>query len=288
MKKQNAKYALGIAWFILSLFISNLNDILMKHLGSNLHPTQVAFMRFLFGTLSLLPFMLYGGLASFQTSRISIHIVRGLLLFLGISVWCFGLGIVPILSATLLTFTIPFFVLIMAPIFLGEKVKKSLWVATFLGFLGVYFVLNPHAEDFNVFSIVMLISALLFATLDIINKKFVSKESMLSMLFYSALFTTILGALPAYYYWRSMSDIQILLLAVLGAFGNLILYCILKAFAYVRASDVSPYRYLELVVSAFTGFVLFNEAPTMHTIVGAIIIIPSTFYIGYMRMQEKG
>lgn len=284
--QNNIKYFKGIAWFILSIVISNLNDVMTKYLGTSLHPVQVAFLRFLFGTLSLLPFMVYFGKKSFKTSRPSLHIARGALLFVGISIWCFGLNIIPIVSATLLTFTIPFFVLMMAPIFLNEKVGLPLWVATIIGFIGVVFVLEPHAEDFNPFSLLMIVAAFLFASLDIINKKFAIRETMLSMLFYSAAVTAILAAAPAIYYWEPVSDMQWLLLAVLGACGNLILYCILKAFANVKASDVSPYRYLELILSGFMGMLIFGEMVSDNIIIGALIIIPTTFFIGYIRSKQ--
>jgi S-adenosylmethionine uptake transporter len=166
MKKINKQYLLGITWFIASLVISCGNDVITKYLGTNLHPMQVAFLRFFFGTLSLLPFMLYNGKQAFQTSRPIIHIIRGTLLFVAITIWCFGLNIVPILSATLLTFTIPFFVLILAPIFLKETVSWPLWTATILGFAGVILVLDPTHIDFNPLSLLMLSSALLFASLD--------------------------------------------------------------------------------------------------------------------------
>lgn len=287
LKARSAKYLIGISWFLLSLLVSNLNDVTAKYLGGNLHPTQVAFLRFLFGTLSLLPFMLYYRATSFKTSRPLVHVARGTLLFFGISIWIFGLNFIHITAATILTFTIPLFILILAPIFLGEKVSPRLWFATIIGFLGVLVVFNPLKADFNTLSLVMLLSSLMFASLDIINKKFVIQESMLSMLFYSAVVTTILGFYPAYLFWQQVTTHQLVLLFALGAGSNLILYFLLKAFSIINASDVAPYRYLELVLSAFFGFIIFAEIPTFETMIGACIIIPTTLYVAYQKMESK-
>ncbi len=280
-------YMQGILWFILSLIISNLNDIITKYLASNIHPVQISFLRFTFGCIVLLPFMMYFGVSHFKTSRPWVHLIRGLLLFVGISIWGFGLTLIPIASATLLTFTIPFFILLLAPIFLKEKVSGNLWSATIFGFVGVYFVLHPTTHDFNPFSLLMVMSAMLFAILDIINKKFVITETMLSMLFYSALVTATLAALPAYLYWMPMDYISWLLIVVLGAGSNLILYCILKAFSYVKASDVAPFRYLELVLSSVAGVFLFQEALSSHMFIGTLIIVPTTLYIAYSTAKTK-
>jgi S-adenosylmethionine uptake transporter len=118
------QYIVGISWFILSLVISNLNDVLQKYLGTSIHPAQTTFCRCLFGTLSLLPFMFWHGLSSFKTQRPILHVVRGGLLYFGIAIWIAGLGYVPLATATIMTFTIPLFILMMAPIFLGGNIIR--------------------------------------------------------------------------------------------------------------------------------------------------------------------
>lgn len=286
LKARSAQYLIGISWFVLSLMVSNLNDVTAKYLGGNLHPTQVAFLRFLFGTISLLPLMFYHSATAFKTSRPLVHVARGTLLFFGISIWVFGLNHIHITAATIITFTIPLFILVLAPIFLGEKVSSRLWFATIIGFLGVLVMYNPMSAGFSLLSLLMLLSSLMFAALDIINKKFVIKESMLSMLFYSALVTTILGFYPAYLFWQPITVQQFILLFALGACSNLILFFLLKAFSLVHASDVAPYRYLELVMSAFFGVVIFAEIPTIETLLGACIIIPTTLYVAYNRIES--
>lgn len=283
--KYNAKYVQGIAWFLLSIIVSNANDVIVKFMSDSMHFMQISFFRFAFGTLSLLPFMLYFGRSAFATSRPIVHMARGAILFFAMSMWIYGLGLVPIASATLITFTIPVFVLIMAPLFLREKVGSMLWVATILGLLGVVIVFNPSSADFNPLALFMLLSAIMFASLDIINKKFVIKESMLSMLFYSALTTTVLSAYPAYLLWKTPELRDIGLLIALGIGSNFVLYCLLKAFAIVNASAVAPYRYLELVISGITGYILFSETPGMNMLLGAAIIIPATLYIAYAQIK---
>lgn len=227
-----------------------------------------------------------GSLQSFKTSRVEVHFIRGAILFLGIALWCYGLSCVPIVSATLMTFIIPLFVLMLAPIFLKEKVNKHLIFATIVGFIGALISLNVIKIDFSLTSLALLVSAFLFASLDIINKKFVMQESMLSMLFYSALVTSILGAIPAYLVWQSVGLHDLLILGYLGAGSNIILFCLLKAFARVTASSVAPYRYLELFFSAAIGFIIFSETPNSTMIIGSLLIIPSTIYVTISKAKS--
>lgn len=287
LSKNSLNYFRGVSWFILSLVISITNDAFAKHLGENLHSVQITFLRFLFGTLSLLPFMIYYGKTSFHTSRIGLHVVRGGLLFCAIALWCFGLTQGPITVATTLTFIIPMFVLVLARIFLKETVGWARWIVTIIGFLGATIVLEPTNVNFSPLILLLVLATAMFATLDVINKKFIVKESMLAMLFYTALVTMLLGAVPAFFVWKSPSMIQWGVLFLSGCGGNLLLFCLLKAFSATDASAIAPYRYVELVLSAGLGFLVFNEIPTRALCLGSLIIIPCTLFLMYSETRAK-
>ena len=109
---------------------------------------------------------------------------------------------------------------------------------------------------------------------------------MISMLFYSAMITTILAFPFAMYNWIMPNIEELILLFVLGMSANLILFFILKAFSYADATAVMPYRYLELIMSAGIAYIVFSEIPSTSTIYGALIIIPSTLFIIYSEKKE--
>jgi S-adenosylmethionine uptake transporter len=286
MKINYINYFIGIFWFIASLFISSLNDILTKYLGNSINPYEIVFFRYLFGTLTLLPFMIFYGKSTFVTSRPMVHILRGFLLFGGIALWCHALNVVIVTVATVINFTIPLFVLIFARIFLRENVTLNRWMATIVGLIGIIVVINPISPNFNIMSGLLIFGSIMFACLDVINKKYVIKESMFSMLFYSNIVTLILSTGPAFYNWSVPATQDLLLLLVLGGGANLILYFLLKSFALIDASAVAPYRYIELLISASLAYLIFNEIPTPHTLIGAAIIIPSTLFVIYNEIKK--
>lgn len=280
------KYFIGVSWFILSLFSSSVNDVISKYAGVRLHSYEITFFRFAFGTLTLIPFILYFGFGTLKTSRPVIHFFRGFLLFLGIAAWTYGLGLVPVTTATVVSFTIPIFVLVLGVFFLSENIIWQRWVVTLVAFTGLVVTLNPNADDFNPEVLVFVAAAVAFAVLDIINKKFVIKETMISMLFYSAIITAILAFPFALQHWVDPTMEELTLLFVLGASANLILFFILKAFSYADATALAPYRYIELVVSAIIAYAVFRELPSEATIYGALIVIPSTLFIIYSERKE--
>lgn len=281
MHKYNLNYFIGISWFILSLFVCIGNDSIMKLLGNNYQISQIMFLRYLFATISILPCMvLHDGRRSFFTKYPTIHIARAALLSIGITMYCFSLTKLPLSTVITINFTIPIFTLILAFIFLKENVTRPKIIATLVGFVGIMITAEPTRANFASYAIIILLaSSVMFAVLDIMNKKFVIQEGILTMLFYTAIATTAFCAIPAWLSWKSLALFDLMLFVFLGIGANLLLYCILKAFERVDISSIAPFRYIEFLLSMIIGFVLFHEIPTLSTIIGACIIAPSTLYI---------
>ncbi len=267
----------------MSLVVSSSNDAITKYIGTRIDPWQVAFFRCLFSVGSLLPLMLYYGSVSFQTHRPWLQVLRGGVLFVAISLWSHGLEVVPITTATIMSFTVPIFALLLAPTFLKERVTGLMWVATLLAFCGVVLVLQPQHRSFSIASVNFVIAAFLFGMLDVVNKKYVTKEPLLGMLLYPTLVAAILLALPAMYAESIPTKYDLVWLSILGIGSNLILYFLLKAFALASVSSLAPLRYLELPISVGTGYGLFRELPASHSYLGAALIILCTLLIVYTQ-----
>ena len=62
----------------------------------------------------------------------------------------------------------------------------------------------------------------------------------------------------------------------------------MKAFANTDATALAPYRYFELVVSAIIAYIIFLEVPSNATIIGSLVVIPSTLFIIYSEKKEIG
>lgn len=280
-------YPQGVFWALLVCVISASNDVLMRLTGERLGGMQVAFFRFFFATLTLLPFMLYRGKEAFVTQHPILHAFRAILGFGAVACWCYGVTLVPLTTATTLSLTVPLFVLPMAYFFLKEKVGLPRTLATLAGFAGILVIVQPSTTDFNAGALVLLASATMFAMSDILNKKMVGGESPYTMLFYFAAGTTIAGAIPAYLVWQSPTLHELGLLALLGIGGNLILFCLLKAFKATEVSALAPIRYVELIISGLLGFIVFSELPHLTTLLGALIIVPSTLAITYYETHQR-
>lgn len=305
-------YLQGVLWALMVCFISSLNDVFIRLAGDRLDSLQVAFLRFLFSVLTLIPVMLYKNPTTFRTTRLGFHSVRSILLYGAVACWCTGVTLVPLTIVSTLAMTVPLFVLPMAFVFLKEKVGWQRILATLTGFVGILITIQELGDTFIGFSLAqldfsnlstitssfkstfahinfgalwLLAAAIMFAASDILNKKVVSKEHDMTIMFYIGLGTTLIGFIPAMWVWAAPTITEIFYLLCLGAGANLILYCLLKAFAATEISALQPYRYVELVFAGLFGYLLFSEVPGLMTLVGAALIIPSTLTIAYYETK---
>ena len=274
---------IGIFWFILSLFISNFNDVLTKYI--QLPPLQITSFRYIFGSIVLLPFLFFNK-KDFATKRFGMHIIRGVLLAAAIGTWSIGLKKVHITSATLVGFTLPVFTLVLAVFILKEKVALKIWLITLVCFFGIFILFFTENDNVSIMDFILIFSALLFAILDITNKKYVESESMLSMLFYSSLFAGIICIAFSVNQWQEIKAQDIMLLALLGICSNLILYFLLLAYKHCAISFLAPLRYLEFLISVCMGYIVFQDILSTKELIAAGIIIPSTLIIAISQKKS--
>ena len=281
-------YAFGVFWAIMISLTSAVNDVFAKMLGERLHSLEVIFFRFLFSLISLIPFMMrQGGSEMFKTSFMKFHLIRGILGFAAMACWSLSLVYLPLAEVSTLFLTTPLFFLPLAFILLREHVTMQRWIATLLGFIGILIIVQPTSGSMNYMAFIPLGGSVMFALMDVLNKKMVATESTLTLLFYFALVTTVIGFGPMLAVWQTPTLKELVLLATVGIGANLIQVCIFKAFSATEASALAPFRYVELLFAASFGFVIFAEIPTKYTLLGGVFIIAATFYISYFEGKRK-
>ncbi len=276
----------ALYWLFMSMLFSCLNDVAMKYLATGLSFMQICFFRFALGSLVLLPLVGCTKNQSWTTQRPWLHFFRGLFLCLAMGLYAYGLTKVEMSTVTVIGFANPIFVLILARLLLKEQVPWPIWTATVLAFIGIVLVVSPTGVTCNRPALACLLATIVFASLDIINKKYVIQESILSMLFFSNVFAGLCMLSCVWYQWKMPTAPQLGIMTLLGIGSNLILYFVLKAFQLADAGALAPFRYMELVVSIGCGYLFFQESPTLRTCISAGIVIPATCFIAYHQNRR--
>jgi drug/metabolite transporter (DMT)-like permease len=269
----------GIALTIVGIACITCNDALMKLVIEDQSVSQAIGIR---GLFAIVPIMLLvrraGGLPSLRVQRISTHGWCALLLALPIFLYIFSLRYLPLSTATIMFFTNPLFVTLLAPWLLQEKVLTSRVIAVLIGFAGAVMVVNPTQAGFTWIALIPLLVALLSGLREILVRAALARESSTALLFYSTSFATVLALVWSLFDWRAMASSEVALLAFAGAFFALGVYLMTEGLRFADASLLALFKYSAIVWALMLGFFLWEEVPTALTWLGAALIVASGLY----------
>jgi drug/metabolite transporter (DMT)-like permease len=274
----------GALWIIGATTVYSVQGLLVKLLGQRLSPFEVAFFRCLFGLLVLVPF-----LAGTRSYRIGgspwMHLLRALVGVSGMFCGFYAITYLPLATATAITFTKPLFLIVLAVLFLGEVVRWRRWTATAVGFLGVLIVARPGSEVFSPAMLIALLGSFLIADVAVLVKKLSVTDRNVTIMFYFAVITTLVAAVPAYFVWQVPLGIEWPLLIFVGAAASLGQYCTLRALRIAEATAVMPFDYTRLLFAGVFGYFFFGEVPDGWTLLGIAVLVGSTLYIAQREIR---
>ena len=78
-----------------------------------------------------------------------------------------------------------------------------------------------------------------------------------------------------------------ILLSLIGIFGGVANLWLSQSYKYSEVSLVTPLKYLALVFAIIFGYFIWNEIPTIKTLIGAFLVIISTLIIFRREIYKK-
>ena len=270
----------GVVWALASGFMFSLMSLLIKLLANDLHPLQITWFRAVFGLITLLPFMGHYGRSAMRTKRLGSHLIRATLGASSMMLGFYAVAYLPLATATALSFARPLFMVPLAIVFLKEIVRLRRWIATIVGFTGVIVMMRPDAglEFAAIFGVA---SALAAALSQVMTKQLAATEPVPEMMFFQAVFTSLITLGPALFVWQTPTWEQFGLIAVMGVVGSIGQLWLIWSLSEGEATLTGPMEYVRIIFAAGFGFLIFNEIPTVWTGIGALIIVGSTVYIAW-------
>ena len=269
----------GAIWMLVSGVLFTAMGGLVKDLGQRYSPFQVALFRCLFGFVVLLPLILPHGIQAFRTRHLTMHISRALIGVCAMGCMFYGLANLALADVTAIGFGLPLFLIVMAVMFLGEKVRWRRWTATVVGFIGVVIMLRPGQGAIETPALVVIAGTMLISVAATLVKILTRTESTLSSLAWFGVVSSTAIAVPAIVVWQppnALDWLMLILVGVLGAGGQA---CVVRAYTVGEATAVAPFDYIKMIYAVAVGIVIFGEWPDEWTLTGALIIVGSTLYI---------
>lgn len=264
---------------------------LIKTLGQDLNVFQVIMLRCGFTVMITVMFNYKLGKILVTTSRPKMMAYRSALTCIVVTANFYAISNLPLVEVTSLQFSKPLFLIVLAAIFLGERVRILRTTATLVGFIGILIILHPwHSDGTSELQwahLAALLAAFSMSILAIISRILTKDHNPTTMVFYANVTTVLICMIPAIIYWQTPTMDQLLLIACLGVTTFCAQYCMISAYKHAEVTVVTPFEYFRIIFAAIAGFLIFSEIPDEWTIWGGTLICASTLFIAYREAYKK-
>jgi len=296
----------GIVLILLGMAFFSIQDSLIKFINEDTSLYEIYFGRTLIAFILLLIYLKVSSQKlTLKTHYPLLTITRVICFFFGFSFFYISLTFMTLAMANALFFSSPFFVSILAVIFLKEKVGIRRWLGIAVGFLGVYIVLDPNFEDFNYMKLAPVACSLCYAVSMTITKYTSSKDNVYTQMTHLYIGALIISTLffifagkgqfntfsdPTYQFifreWFSNPSYAWPFIIGMGFIGAISFYCVFSAYSVASPSVVSLFEYSLIIWAIIIGYLLFDNIPSPRTFVGVVLIIGAGIYI-YIREKVR-
>jgi drug/metabolite transporter (DMT)-like permease len=256
-----------------------LQNGMIRIVSAEIHTFEIVFFRNLFGLAAMLPFLGGIGLGMFRTHHPGQMLLMSVWHLLGMIGFFLAIAYLPLAEVIALAFSKPLFATLGAALILREVVRARRWSAVALGFAGVLIVLQPGAQAISPYAVLVLLGALMSAITSLMIKRLTATEAISTIVWYQALFATVLALPLCLLQWRMPDVVGWLLLIAIGALGTVSWLTVTRAFFLIDASAVVPFEFLRLPFAALVAYLWFAEVPSVWTWLGGALIFGTSIYI---------
>ena len=268
-------------------FFAVLMEALIRTAQYDSNVFTIGFLRFFFGLLIIFPYLVKNKFTTYKTRNLKFYIVRGLF---NIPVMILGFGAliyIPFEQFKAMNFLSPIIVVLLSFLIFREKIFKYRILALVIGFLGTIIIIRPGYVEFNIGTIMVLVS-LLFWSFIIILSKYVSKDdSPITMVSYQYTLMTFFALPLAIYFWETPSVYSILYVFIGAISGTILHLCLGRAYKYADLSVTQPIWFSGLIFGSAFGYFLFKEIPDLWTWIGGIVVFSSVLIITYNERSKE-
>ena len=271
----------------LSIIGFSLMDVIVK--WSVDYPVgQVLFFRGFFGIIFYFFIIPRERLHDFyKTKRPGLHSLRCIAGLIAIIAIFIALRKLPLATVVSISFAAPIFTTIFSIFLLSEKVGIYRWLAVLVGFIGILIITEPGISNLNIYYIFPIIFCLGLSYVAITLRQLSTTEPVWLISLFFSIAITFLSFLTLPFGWVMPSLNHFLILSLVGIFGGVSNLWLSQSYKYSEVSLVTPLKYLTLVFAIIFGYFIWDEIPTIKTLIGALLVIVSTLIIFRREIYKK-
>ena len=266
----------GILMIIGGLSAAAFSGGLMKILSETMPPVLIVWFRFAGYFLVMVPLVLWrAGPGFWRAPRPHMQLLRGLCMAGSTICFITGAQTLDYADAIAILYAYPFFLTLVAPWLLGEKVSLAAWAGVVGGFIGVLIIVRPSFDGVGADALWVLACAVLVTSQLVINRKLGAVADPLVTSCYGAFVAMTLTTPWMPGLWQPVPAADWGIIAALAVLGAASQTAIVLAFTKAPASDLAPFTYCELIAAVVFGYMLFGTLPDWISWIGMILIFVS-------------
>ncbi|HHX35960.1 MAG TPA: DMT family transporter [Gammaproteobacteria bacterium] len=262
----------GAALLALSALLFSSMGVLIREASATVNNENIVFFRNIVGVFFFMPLVLAKGIRPFKTQRLKSHLMRTSYGLAAMYCFFYAIANLPLADAMVFTYSAPVFTPIIAYFWLKEPLTKRMLGFSVLGLIGVILVAKPSDAIFGSLSLVGLAASVLAATAFVSIREMSNTEPAYRMVFYFALFGSLISAVPLLWAWQPLNNDQLILLCSAGLLAALAQIVMSRAYSLAPPGLIGPVAYLAIIFAGVFSFVLWDEVPDLTSIFGAVLI----------------
>ena len=265
----------GILAMVVGMAFFLANDTLVKLAGADLPTGQLICLRGLMACTLLLLMCAHRGLLSQWRSLCERAVwVRGVFDGLSSITYLTALIHMPLADATAINLASPLFILVLAVIFLHERLLWLRTLAAVIGFVGVLLIVRPSGEGFNVYAGLCVLGTLGHAIRDLLTRRISAQVPGLLITLATAASVTVLSGLWSLTTpWVPVSTMAWVWLGLASACLAGAYHLIIMAMRHGDMGVIAPFRYSALLYALVLGYLIWGEIPDTWTWIGIGLLV---------------
>ena len=276
MTERSMRPLQGAALLALSALLFSGMGVLVREASATVNNENIVFFRNIVGVFFFLPLLLSKGLRPFKTKRLKSHLLRTTYGLAAMYCFFYAIAHLPLADAMVFTYSAPVFTPIIAYFWLKEPLTKRMLAFSVLGLLGVILVAKPSDAIFGSLSLVGLAASLLAASACVSIREMSNTEPAYRMVFYFALFSSLISAIPLLWAWQPLNQQQLILLCAAGLLAALAQIIMSRAYSLAPPGLIGPVAYLAIVFAGIFSLLRWGETPDSASLIGAALIFTAS------------
>jgi drug/metabolite transporter (DMT)-like permease len=265
----------GISAMMGAMALFLVNDTLVKWVSQSLPTGQLVCIRGLLAcTWLLIMCRQHGLLGQWGALNDKIVWMRGLLDAIASLIYLTALAHLPLANATAINLASPLFILVMAVLFLNERLYWIRTLAAITGFIGVLLVAHPSQDGFNGYAWLAVLGTVMHAGRDVITRKIHHAVPGLWVTISNAFCVACLAGLWSLQQtwvpvaWTTWLALLLSSLCLAGAY-----HLIIVAMRHGDMGVIAPFRYSGLLYALVLGHVIWGDVPDGVTWLGIGLLV---------------